>query len=93
MSLGTHAALTAADATGLMKSAVALHLLAAAQAADLRAGCTAAAAQQLGAGTARLHAAVRRSSRFLTEDRALDGDVAALILDMILDRPLPIALT
>lgn len=75
VSLGTHAALTASDATALLKAAVALHLLAAAQAIDLRPG--GAAAQ--GAGTAALHSAVRGVTAFVGEDRALDADVAALV--------------
>lgn len=74
VSLGTHAALTAADACALLKNAVAIHLLAAAQAVDLRRG-----AEQLGAGTRPLHSAVRAVSAPLVADRALDVDIAAVV--------------
>ncbi|MFB3825831.1 MAG: histidine ammonia-lyase [Bryobacteraceae bacterium] len=73
VSLGTHSALTAMDVTRLLRNAVAITLLAAAQAIDLRRG-----ADRLGAGTRPIYRAIREASPFLDADRALDGDIAAV---------------
>jgi len=73
VSLGTHSALTAADVTRLLRHAVAITLLATAQAVDLRRG-----AELLGAGTRPIYGAVRGASACLEADRALDGDIAAV---------------
>ena len=73
VSLGTHSALTALRTTDALRDVVAMTLLAAAQAVDLR-----GEAAMLGTGTLRVHQAVRQSSAFLEEDRALDQDIAAV---------------
>jgi len=70
VSLGTHSAATAWDMTGLLRSAVAISLLSAAQAIDLRSG-----AGRLGAGTKPIYRALRAVSAFVKEDRALDQDI------------------
>ncbi|HLY20004.1 MAG TPA: aromatic amino acid ammonia-lyase [Bryobacteraceae bacterium] len=73
VSLGTHAALTAMDVTGLLRNAVAITLLAAAQAIDLRDG-----GGRMGAGTRPVYRAIRAVSGFVEADRALDRDIAAV---------------
>jgi phenylalanine ammonia-lyase len=73
VSLGTHSAATACDMTGLLRNAVAISLLAAAQAIDLRQG-----SGRLGAGTKPIHASLRTASAFVKEDRALDKDIREL---------------
>lgn len=72
VSLGTHAAFTALDVVRLLRYAVAITLLAAAQAVDLRGG------GRLGGGTRAIHAALRGVSAFVDADRALDGDIAVV---------------
>jgi len=84
VSLGTHSALTAMDITGLLRSVVAISLLAAAQAVDLRKG-----AERLGAGTSPLYRAVRKGSAFVEEDRALDTDIRA-VCELIARREIPV---
>ncbi|HTQ54790.1 MAG TPA: aromatic amino acid ammonia-lyase [Bryobacteraceae bacterium] len=73
VSLGTHSALTAMDVTRLLRSAVAITLLAAAQAIDLRSG-----RDRLGVGTRPIYRALRDVSAFVEADRALDRDIAAV---------------
>ena len=73
VSLGTHSATTAMDIVGLLRNAVAINLLAAAQAIDLRNGSA-----QMGAGTTPLYQSIRSVSPAVSEDRALDRDIAAL---------------
>jgi phenylalanine ammonia-lyase len=73
VSLGMHAAVTALDALECLRNQVAMLLLAAAQAVDLRGG-----AERLGRGSATAHARVREVSAFYQKDRALEADVAAL---------------
>src|SRR5450755_995968 len=73
VSLGTHSALTAMDVTRLLRSAVTIMLLSAAQAIDLRAG-----GDRLGAGTRPIYKAIRGVSAFVDADRALDRDIAAV---------------
>jgi phenylalanine ammonia-lyase len=85
VSLGTHAAFTALDVLRLLRYAVAITLLAAAQAADLRGG-----AGRLGEGTRRIHQELRRVSAFVEVDRALDGDIAA-VCRLIEQREIPAA--
>jgi phenylalanine ammonia-lyase len=74
VSLGTHSALTAMDVIRLLRSAVAIMLLSAAQAIDLRAG-----GGRIGAGTRPIYRAIRSVSAFVEEDRALDRDIAAVV--------------
>jgi len=73
VSLGTHSALTAMDVTRLLRSAVAITLLSAAQAIDLRSG-----RDRLGVGTRPIYRALRDVSAFVEADRALDRDIAAV---------------
>ena len=73
VSLGTHAALTAMDVARLLRSAVAITLLSAAQAIDLRNG-----AGLMGAGTGPIYRALRAVSPFVDADRALDHDIQAV---------------
>jgi phenylalanine ammonia-lyase len=81
VSLGTHSATTAMDIVGLLRNAVAINLLAAAQAIDLRQG-----SDRMGAGTSPLYRAIRESSAQVTEDRALDRDIASLSAQIALRR-------
>ncbi len=71
VSLGTHAALTALDMARLLRDALAITLLAAAQAVDLRGG----GAEMLGVGTRPIYGAIRERSSFLEADRPLEGDI------------------
>jgi phenylalanine ammonia-lyase len=73
VTLGMHSAVTAADALDCVRNAVAMSLLAAAQAVDLR-----GSAAQLGAGCRRLHRALRVLSPFLERDRAMEDDINAV---------------
>ena len=73
VSLGMHAAVTAADALECLRNAVAMVLLAATQAVDLRGG-----PERLGKGSCGVYDAVRRVAAFLERDRPMEGDVAAL---------------
>jgi len=73
VSLGMHAAVTAMDALECVRNEVAMVLLAAAQAVDLR-----GAEEKLGARNRRVHTAIRQVSDFLSRDRALEQDVADL---------------
>jgi phenylalanine ammonia-lyase len=83
VSLGTHSAFTAMDVARLLRNAVAITLLSAAQAIDLRSG-----AGCMGAGTFPIYRALRSASSFVEADRALDGDIAA-VCRMIEDREIP----
>jgi histidine ammonia-lyase len=58
----------------LWKNAVAITLLSAAQAVDLRSG-----GGRLGAGTRPVYRAIRAACAFIDADRALDGDIRAVI--------------
>ncbi len=73
VSLGMHAAVTAMDALECLRNEVAMLLLAAVQAVDLR-GC----AGTLGEGNRETYEAVRKLAGFLDKDRALEGEIAAL---------------
>ncbi len=73
VSLGMHAAVTAMDALDCLRNEVAMVMLAAAQAVDLR-GC----AESLGEGNRKTYEAIRRASDFLDRDRPLEHEVAAI---------------
>jgi phenylalanine ammonia-lyase len=79
VSLGTHAALTAADITRLLRDAMAITLLSTVQAIDLRHG-----GGKLGVGTRPIYRAIRAVSPFVEVDRALDRDIAkvARLIDL-----------
>ena len=87
VSLGTHSALTAMDITGLLRNVVAISLLSAAQAIDLRQG-----AELMGAGTKPVYRALRRASTFVEADRALDRDIAA-VCRLLERREIPVLLS
>ena len=72
VSLGMHAAITAMDALECLRNEIAMLLLAAAQAVDLRGG-----PNRLGCGSAEAYARIRELSPFYEKDRALEQDVAA----------------
>jgi phenylalanine ammonia-lyase len=84
VSLGTHAALTAADMTRLLTDAIAITLLSTVQAIDLRQG-----GGKLGAGTRPMYRAIRAVSPFVESDRALDKDIAA-VRKLIEQRAVPV---
>jgi phenylalanine ammonia-lyase len=86
VSLGTHAALTAADVAGLLENALAILLLSAAQAVDLRHG-----GGRLGAGTRPVYRLLRSASAFVDADRPLDTDIRA-VADLIGRREFPVLL-
>ncbi len=86
VSLGTHSALTAMDVTRLLRDAVSITLLSAAQAVDLRKG-----ADQLGAGTRPIYRTLRSVSAFVKTDRALETDIAA-VSELIGQRRIPVLL-
>ncbi|MDT7814907.1 MAG: phenylalanine ammonia-lyase [Acidobacteriaceae bacterium] len=73
VSLGLHAALGAADMEKKLRNAVAMTLLAACQAIDLR-----GMRRQLAAGTGMLYGAVRKLSPFLEQDLPMDRDIERL---------------
>jgi len=73
VSLGMHSAVTAAEAIECLRNAVAMVLLAAAQAVDLRGGPA-----RLGQGGRRVYDAVRQVAAFLDRDRPMEDDIAAL---------------
>lgn len=78
VSMAPIAARGARDVCDLVREVTAIHLLAAAQAVDLRGVDRAAPA------TRRVHALVRKHSAFVDRDRALDHDIAAVV-ELILD--------
>jgi phenylalanine ammonia-lyase len=84
VSLGTHAALTAADIVRLLHDVIAITLLSTVQAIDLRQG-----GRQLGAGTLPMYRAIRAVSPFVEADRALDKDIAA-VRGLIERREIPV---
>jgi phenylalanine ammonia-lyase len=71
VSLGMHAAVTALDSLECLRNEVAMVLLAAAQAADLR-----SVTSTLGDRNRRVHAAIRQVSDLLERDRPMEQDVA-----------------
>jgi len=68
-------AATAWDMTGLLRNVVAISLLSAGQAIDLRKRNLPQGADRIGAGTMPIYLAVRAASAFVNEDRALDKDI------------------
>jgi phenylalanine ammonia-lyase len=94
VSLGTHASTTAMDVTRLLRNAVAINLLAAAQAIDLRQkvlrqDVLRQSVKNLGSGTAGIYRTVRSVSSFVAEDRALDKDIGA-VCDLIAHRTISV---
>src|SRR2546425_9267828 len=81
LSLGVHAALTARDALECTRNAVAILLLTACQAVDLR-----GAAEKLGQGTREVYQAIRSMSKFIDADRPLEDDIAAVSRSMLSGR-------
>lgn len=71
VSLGMHAAVTAMDALECVRNEMAMLLLAAAQAVDLRGGPA-----KLGAGSRRIYELVRQVARFQDVDRPMEREVA-----------------
>jgi histidine ammonia-lyase len=86
VSLGLHAAMGAAEMEVKLRGVVAMTLLAAAQAIDLRGN-----AAELAPGTSALYRALRAVSPPLREDRRLDLEIAA-VSDLIMDGSLPLPL-
>jgi histidine ammonia-lyase len=72
VSLGMHAAVTAMDALDCLHQRVAMLLLAAAQAVDLR------GPEKLGRGSAKIYSKVREIVGFQDKDRALEAEIAAV---------------
>ena len=77
VSLGMHAAVTAADALECLRNETAMLLLAAAQAVDLRGG-----PDRLGRGSRQVYGAVRRVAAFLERDRPMETEVAGLAAEI-----------
>ena len=73
VSLGMHAAVTAMDALQCLRDEVAMVLLAAAQAVDLRGGSA-----RLGTGTRKFYEAVREVAAFQDEDRPMEHEIRLL---------------
>jgi phenylalanine ammonia-lyase len=73
VSLGMHSAVTAMDAIECLRNEVAMLLLAAAQAVDLRGGPS-----KLGRGSHQVYNAVRQVADFQDKDRAMEQEVAML---------------
>lgn len=84
VSLGTHSAMTAMDVNRLLRYAVAINLLSAAQAVDLRNG-----ADHMGMGTGPVYRSIRAVSPFVEVDRALDTNIRK-ICELIGDRKIPV---
>lgn len=89
VSLGTHSAATAWDMTGLLRSVVAISLLSASQAIDLRKKSTGEGDAHMGGGTHRIYRAVREASPFVQQDRALDRDIRD-VCELIGNRKIPV---
>jgi phenylalanine ammonia-lyase len=73
VSLGMHAAVTAADALDCLRDETAMLLLAAAQAVDLRGG-----PQRLGEGSREVYEIVRGLAAFVERDQPMEDQVAAM---------------
>jgi phenylalanine ammonia-lyase len=84
VSLGTHAALTAMDMTGMLRDATAILLISLCQAIDLRGG-----PEHLGVGNKAIFAKVRSEVPFMDNDRPLDEDITA-ISSLIWDHAIPL---
>jgi histidine ammonia-lyase/phenylalanine ammonia-lyase len=72
VSMGAAAARSARDVTEIASRCMAIHLLGAAQAADLR------GADRLGEGTSKIHGRIRGVSPFVERDRPLQDDIVAV---------------
>ena len=72
VSMGAAAARAARDVVEISRRCLAIHLLGAAQAADLR------GAELLGEGTAAVHRRIREVSQFVERDRPLQEDIVAV---------------
>ncbi|HKC18810.1 MAG TPA: aromatic amino acid ammonia-lyase [Candidatus Dormibacteraeota bacterium] len=72
VSMGAAAARTARDVAEIASRCMAIHLLGAAQAADLR------GADGLGEGTSKIHGRIREVSPFVQRDRPLQDDILAV---------------
>ena len=77
VSLGMHAAVTAADALECLRNATAMVLLAGAQAVDLRGD-----PDRLGKGSRQIYDRVRHVAAFLERDRPLEDSVAAVATEI-----------
>jgi histidine ammonia-lyase len=77
VTLGMHSAVTAAEALGCLRDEIAMVLLAAAQAVDLRGG-----PERLGHGSRRVYSAVRHVAAFMERDRPMEGEVAAVAAEI-----------
>ena len=84
VSLGTHAALTAMDMTGMLRDAISILLISLCQAIDLRGG-----PEHLGVGNKAIFAKVRSEVPFMDNDRPLDEDITA-ISSLIWDLAIPL---
>jgi phenylalanine ammonia-lyase len=84
VSLGTHAALTAMDMTGMLRDAISILLISLCQAIDLRGG-----PEHLGVGNKAIFAKVRSEVPFMDNDRPLDEDITA-ISSLIWDHAIPL---
>jgi phenylalanine ammonia-lyase len=78
VSLGMHAAVTALDAVECLGNQVAMLLIAAAQAVDLR-GC----AENLGEGAREVYENVRELAPFMDRDRPMENEVRAMAARII----------
>ncbi|MEO9005861.1 MAG: aromatic amino acid lyase, partial [Candidatus Dormibacter sp.] len=72
VSMGAAAARAARDVLEIAERCCAMHLLGAAQAADIR------GADKLGEGTAVIHSRIRKVSAFVARDRPLQADIMAV---------------
>jgi phenylalanine ammonia-lyase len=84
VSLGMHSALTAMQMTTILRDVVAILLITAGQAIDLRGG-----GKGLGKGNRAVYEALRQKVPFLEEDRPLDGDIGK-IAALIRERSIPL---
>ena len=76
VSLGMHSAMSAADMTARLRDSLSILLLALCQAADLRG--VGDGREKLGTASSGIYASVRRAARFVDQDRAQAGDIAAV---------------
>ena len=77
VSLGMHAAVTAADALECLRNETAMVLLAVTQAIDLRGG-----PERLGQGSRQVYDGVRKVAAFLERDRAMEDSVTAVAAEI-----------
>jgi histidine ammonia-lyase len=79
-----HSALTAMQMTTILHDAVAILLITAGQAIDLRGG-----GEGLGKGSRAVYEIIRREVPFVEEDRPLDGDIKK-VTELIKKRLIPL---